>query len=426
MSEGTRPAGGGRWAAWGLAACGMIGWGGCGSSDPATTDPRLHVQTTAPSAAVAHAGTTPASTGPLASRPDATPLERGDNQAIQQELARLKAKSASSDRPVLFETEVAQLVAILNQLVVGFPHADEETRSAIVGLARDLLIRLGATDAPPDWASAIKPIGAVYHAGLVSPSRQVRYATVASTGLCWEWYPGRTPLPIEERILNDWKQTLYDQVIQCLKDEDPLVRVAAVATLSTLPIDSLAAPALELLGDPEIAVRCQVLLSFAQRESLLIPEQVLPLLHSDPEVAIQARRTLTQMGLSEAQIQLGGLAYHPQASQRLRGLDLVATGALGDSGDPEVWLLRFSRDPEAMVRLRVVELLSGPDPVVTWRPGSELARRLDEMAMIDPAREVRAAARDLVAARKTAATDEDATAWLPPLPGDRRFNPIAN
>ena len=246
--------------------------------------------------------------------------------------------------------------------------------------------------------------------GLADPSAGVRTSALGEVGRLWSWMPGLTPTPAEEEALEAWKAGLLLPTVRRLTDREATTRGAAVACLAKLPINDAASPAVSCLADPDATVRQQVLIDFASRPALLNEEAILPRLY-DPSklVALLAERVLKARGLTEEQINLGRLVYHPSAEKRASAIALLLPRT---DIDPVVWLLLLSHDREESVRAQALEALAG-------REGAEVGRRLREMAQTDESARIRAAAAKVAPASAS-------TASLPPLPGSPSLNPRAN
>jgi HEAT repeat protein len=234
---------------------------------------------------------------------------------------------------------------------------------------------------------------------------------MTEVGKVWSFNPGKPLIAKEENALASWKDSFTAPVVHRLGDRDPRSRAAAIACLGRLPFDSDAAPAVAYLEDsssPE--VRKQVLVSFAQRPAVLSNEAVLKHVYDNeagiPEVANLILKT---RGLTQEQISLGSMIYHPKPEIRASVITLIKDRT---DIDPAVWLLQLSHDTEESVRLGAAEALAA-------RLTPEVRHRLAEMAAGDSSQAVRTAAGKYL-------PQTEKTAGLPPLPGSPSLNPKAN
>jgi HEAT repeat protein len=238
----------------------------------------------------------------------------------------------------------------------------------------------------------------------------VRLMAFNEVGRCWYWFPGKTLIPVEEKTLTDWKESFYGPVLRGLGDDQAMVRAGAVACLAALPIDSAAAPAIAYLRDKSPEIRKQVLTTFANRPNLLDNESLLRML-GDPHrgVSALAEQILSERGLTQEQIGLGGLIVHPRPEVRESVLPLVAART---DIDPVIWMIYLSRDDLESIRIKAAEALASRDT-------PEARGRLAEMAISDPSPKVKRVAGKLIA-------PGEETASLPPLPGSPSLTPKAN
>lgn len=313
--------------------------------------------------------------------------------------------------PAISGEEAAQWVDVLKAIRTGFLKFGTYGRSSALTAAGRVIQRFGVAPAPHSWAEAIRPAHDLLTSGLADADLNVRVTALAEISKLWSWTPGRSILRAEEYQLADWKQGFVAPVVRRLGDREPKTRAAAVACLGLLPIDSAAAPAIAYLDDPASPeVRKQVLASFARRPSLLTDDAILQHVYDKeaniPEVA---ELVLRSRGLTQEQISLGSMIFHPKPEIRASVIPLLKERT---DVDPVVWLLQLSHDPDEGVRIGTVEALA-------TRLTPEVGRRLAEMAATDKSSAVRrAAGKHLPESEKTAS--------LPPLPGSPRLNPKAN
>jgi hypothetical protein len=318
------------------------------------------------------------------------------------------------DQPPLAvsDGEASEWLQTLSALRAGFLKYDAQARVMAVNIASRIFDKFAIEPAPAQWIKAISPVHDLLSAGLTDSDPNPRFAALAELGRFWVWIPGRTLMPVEEQALAEWKGKFLPLVVRCLAYNDAPTRMAAVACLGTLPIDSAAASAIPYLdNDPSPEVRKQTLVSFAHRNMLLTDDMLLKRLH-DQDLSIRetASLVLKTRGLSKEQISLGGLIFSPMPAQRVSVIPLLKDRT---DLDPVLWLLQLSRDPVETVRISSIEALANyKTPAVQ--------RRLAEMARSDRSEAVRKEASKFVP------TVEESTASLPPLPGSSSLNPKAN
>jgi hypothetical protein len=340
-------------------------------------------------------------------------LRESDARALAVVFQKLAARPDAPIKP-LTEAETAEWVEVLGGIRSGFPRFGSYGRSSALAVVSRVLLRFAAEPAPANWAEALPPAHDLFAAGLNDTHLDVRVAALAEMGKLWSLVPAKPMLSAEEQALADWKDDLVTPVVRRLGDPEPRSRAAAVACLGRLPIDTEATPALACLEDRRdgplsAEVRKQVIVSFAGRRALLTEDALLKHMY-DQESGIPqvAEMVLKTRGLTQEQISLGSMIFHPKPEIRASVILLLKNR---NDIDPEVWLLQLSRDSEASVRLGAVEALAG-------RLTPEVGKRLAEMAASDQSPDVRQAAKKSIEVEKTAA--------LPPLPGAPSLNPKAN
>ena len=338
-------------------------------------------------------------------------LRRGDPQAlgfIQQRAT----PAPDAPRLPLTDAQAAAWVETLASLRAGFPRLAAPGRAAAVNAACRILDKFVVEPAPAIWIECLNPIHDLLKASLWDAEQMPRYTALIEVGRLWVWIPGRSLMPFEEQTLGEWKGAIHPPVVRCLAARDPETRMAAVACLGTLPIDSAAVPAVAYVEDPVADVRKQTLSSFAQRNSVLTDDMLLKRLHDDePSIREMASLILKTRGLSQELISLGGLIYSPKPEQRVSVIPLLKNRT---DLDPVIWLIQLSRDPAEMVRMRSIEALA-------MHKAPNVLRRLAEMARSDGSPAVRQAA-----SKAVPSGDGEKTAALPPLPGSSSLNPKAN
>lgn len=337
-------------------------------------------------------------------------LRESDGRA----LAVLFQKSTiPADTPpkALADAEAAEWVEALGAVRTGFLKFGSYGRSSALVVAGRVLQRFGVEPAPASWVEARKPAADLLQIGLNDADLDVRVSALVEIGRLWSWLPGRPMTPTEEAQLGEWKEGFHKPVVRLLGDRAPKARAAAVACLGYLPVNTAAAPALAYLDDPASPdVRKQVLVSFARRPSLLTEDVILKhMFDADPTVVATAELVLKTRGLTQEQISLGSMIFHPKAAIRASVIPLLKERT---DVDPVVWLLQLSRDADEQVRIGAVEALAS-------RLSPEAGQRLAEMATTDKSPAVRRAASKYL-------PESEKTAALPPLPGSPALNPKAN
>jgi hypothetical protein len=342
-------------------------------------------------------------------------LRDGDAKALTALYERVSAQSEGPP-PTIGEAEAPEWLDTLAALRAGYRKFTGYGRATALNIGTKVLGRfsVSAEGAPSCWPKVLVPVHDLLASGMADPDPNVRVSALTEVGRLWGWLPGREATPHEEDLLADWKFGLHTPAVRCLGDRSAKVRVAAVACLGTLPINSAAAPAIAYLEDMSEGgadVRRQVIASFGGRRALLTEEALLKRMY-DPEPGIpeMAEVILKARGLSDEQISLGKMIYHPKPALRASVIPLLRDRT---DIDPVVWFLQLTRDSEASVRASAVEALAG-------RLSPEVRQRLAEMASSDQSPQVRQAASKIVppATEKTAA--------LPPLPGSPSLAPKAN
>ncbi len=319
--------------------------------------------------------------------------------------------SAEAPTPALTGEDATHYVEVLKGLRTGFLKFGTFGRSSALTVAGRVIQRFGVDPAPNSWTEAIRPAHDLLTSGLADADLNVRVTALMEISKLWSWMPGRTIPAAEENVLADWKQGFVTPVVRRLGDREPKTRAAAVACLGLLPIDSAAAPAIAYLDDPASPeVRKQVLASFARRPALLTDDAVLQHIYDkDASIPEVADLVLKARGLTQEQISLGSMIFHPKPEIRASVIPLLKERT---DIDPVVWLLQLSHDADESVRIGAVDALAA-------RLSPEVGRRLAEMAATDKSSAVRrAAGKHLPESEKTAS--------LPPLPGSPRLNPKAN
>ncbi len=332
-------------------------------------------------------------------------LRNGDARAlavlVQRMLAKVEAPPAA-----IAESEADSWLETLGALRNGFLKFSGYGRASALSVSTKILDRFGVEPAPARWLEALAPVHDLLTLGLADPDLDVRVTALVEIGRRWGWLPGKTPTPIEEQGLAEWKDGFQAPVVRRLGDREPKSRAAAVACLGSLPIDAAAAPAVAYLEDRASgAVRQQVLISFANRPALMSEDAIIKHL-DDPETGVPetAETVLKIRGLNQEQISLARLISHPKPGMRTSVIPLLKDRT---DIDPVVWLIQLSYDAEESVRASAAEALAAHDT-------PEARNRLAEMARDDRSPAVRAAAGKFI------------TAALPPLPGSPSLNPKAN
>lgn len=347
-------------------------------------------------------------------------LAGGDTDVLARVIKDLSEKAGEkpSDLPRALLLSPEEYVAILEPASKGFAKFNENDRRQILTLATQALKRFTPEGAPESWFRILPPVESLFTQGIDDASPKVRTDALAHAGLYGGWFPGRSLTSTEEEFLTGFKVRLGEKMAERLADSHPLVRVAAVAALGAQPTRRESAPGTALLADPNPTVRCQVLMSYANRPDVLEDEKVLPLLmDSRSEVADLAEKALKARGRTPDQIGMGRLLYHPNPEMRASAISMLEIKGDAAGLDREVWLLQLSHDPDASVRLQAIAALRKDTPTTI-----AVRKRLREMSVLDGDEKVRDAAK----AGAGDATDDDVTATLPPLPGTPGLTPTAN
>ncbi len=381
---------------------GLVFSGGCGGSAKPGD------------AAVTPANSTAGATQTDTSLPAMAEKLRQSDIATLSALAKILEPSTAPAPHALSEAEAAEWLLVVKGLRGGYLNFTPQGRALAVDAAEHVLRKFAIEPAPPAWIETLTPFRDIVCTGLADRDVDVRASALASVGRIWGWYPGRSMLPVEEEQLGEWKNAFQTQVALRLADPMPKCRAAAIACLGLVPIDRLAEPAIKYVDDPSSGyVRNQVLVSFANRPSLLTEEMILKRLHdTEPGLPQVAEIVLKTRGLTQDQIVLGKLITSPKPELRASVIPLLKEHP---DLDPVVWLLKLSQDTDELVRTKSVEAMTG-------RNVPEVLARLREMAAKDSSATVRAAAGKLVATLATAGS----TAALPPLPGSPSLTPKAN
>ncbi len=315
-------------------------------------------------------------------------MRQGDARALAALFTRVTTKAGEMPEAIP-AAEAPAWVDALGAMRTGFLKFGAYGRGSALVAGTKVLNRFAASPAPAIWIRALPPLHDLYTAGMSDPDLNVRVTALVQVGQLWHWGPGCTPMPVEEEALADWKYGLHGPVVRRLSDREPKARMAAIACLGLVPIDDLAAPAVAYLDDPSGEVRQQVLASFASRRDLLGEDAILKHLDdTQPGVPQAAEAALRHRGLTEEQISLGRMLYHPKAELRASVIPLIRDRT---DIDPTVWLLQLSRDRDETVRAAAVEALAG-------RLSPEVRSRLAEMARTDQSPAVRQAAGRIVPA----------------------------
>jgi HEAT repeat protein len=338
-------------------------------------------------------------------------VREGNAQALAALYERVMARPEGANEPkAVSDAEAENWVDALVGLRTGYLKFSPYGRATTMTVATRILDKFTVEPAPAIWVNTLAPTHDLLTAGMGDAALEVRTAAVNDVARLWIWSPGRSMLEIEEKTLATWKESFHAEVLRCLADAQPALRMSAVACLAALPLDSMAEPAVAYLADPNSDVRRQVLAAFAGRASLLSDEAILSRMgDTDPRVPPLAEQVLKTRGLNQDQIGLGALMYHPRPELRESVIPLVSNRT---DIDPVIWLTQLSRDKDESVRMKAAEALAG-------RTSSEARLRLAEMAVNDPSPQVKKAAARLM-------TPTEETASLPPLPGSPSLTPKAN
>jgi hypothetical protein len=337
-------------------------------------------------------------------------LRSGDHQMLALIHKRVMPLP-NSPRQALSEQEAHEWIETLAGLRTGFIRFNVPGRATAVTAACLIIDKFAVEPAPAQWALALQPVHDLLKASLADSDILPRYTALVEAGRLWVWIPGRSLTPFEEQTLGEWKAAIHMPVVRCLGARDPQTRVAAVACLGNLPIDSAAAAAVAYVDDPSAEVRQQAVSSFSQRSTLLTDEMLFKRLHDSYAIIREmASLILKTRGLTQEQVSMGGLIYSPRPEERVSVISLLTNRT---DVDPVIWLIQLSRDPVEMVRMSSIEALAK-------HKSPTVQRRLAEMARSDGSKAVRQAA------GKVVPSAQETTVALPPLPGSSSLNPKAN
>ena len=341
----------------------------------------------------------------------ATATRESDARALAVLLQKL-TPSNEQPLPALTDVEGAEWIEVLNSLRTGYLKFGSHGKAVAVTVASRAFQRFSIDPGPAQWVKALWPTHDVLTAGLSDIDLEVRVTSLVEVGKLWSWIPGRTATQTEEYTVANWKDSFVAPVVRRLSDGEDKARAAAVSCLGYHPIDGAAGPAVAYLEDAKSAdVRKQVLLSYVMRPSLLTEDMILKhVFDQDRGVAETAGLVLKTRGLTQEQISLGSMIFHPRAEMRSSVIPLLKERT---DIDPAVWLIQLSQDPEESVRISAIEALS-------TTKGPEIEKRIAEMAATDKSANVRRAA------SKYLLPEVEKTAGLPPLPGSPSLNPKAN
>ena len=332
-----------------------------------------------------------------------TQIAAGDSKALMALCKRLVPQDGQPDTSAVAPAEAGDLIAALKGLRGGYKAFDPTGRASAISAAGLILNRFRVDPTPAEWVEALHPTHDMFSAGLADNNIEVRCSALNEVGSHWSWLPGRAMTPNEESILAEWKDAFVKPATRCLGDREPKARAAAVACLGAASLDSIAAPAVAYVDDPESGgVRYKALMIFSNRPALLTEDAVIKRLQDkEPGIPELAELILKGRGLSKEQIFLGRQMDDPRPEVRASVIPLIRERT---DIDPTVWLLQLSHDADELVRTKAAEALVARD-------SPEVDRRLHEMATADTSPAVRASVGKLVSKLVN-----DTTAALPALP----------
>ncbi len=409
----------------------LVGFSGCGGTDPGEQSAIESSSTISASATVATSGSTTtvdrrdnassiddlgtseANTSESSAPPTTSPgldpaaigrrLADGDESAFDELLSSVKTLIPTGISPERSEA----WIDLLAQLHDRREDLSARRRLELVFITARVLDRFAKDPVPPGWIGVLDPAGAIFGASFHDEAREVRIMAQSELTGLWDWTPsmygGTVALSTAAmKQLGHWKETLYNAALPGLVDGEAEVRAEAVACMAALPIDAHALYALRVgLHDESPLVRAQTLHGFADRNLLLRVELILPKLHDPASQVVEAAESvLRKRGLSREQIGLGRLIGHPQPKMRISALSELAHF---EDVDPLIWTLHLSRDEDSSVRLAAVRALADFE-------AAEAQDRLMALATLDLDTEVRQAAVEALPA------PEEIDNGLPPLP----------
>lgn len=338
-------------------------------------------------------------------------LRESDARALAVIYKRTTTAQGETLKP-LSAAEATEWIEVLNGVRTGFLKFGSYGRSSALTVTTRVLQRFAVEPAPANWLDGLRPAHDLLTSGLADGNIDVRVTALMEISKVWVWMPGRTLLSVEETALADWKDGFQAPVVRRLGDREPKARAAAVACLGYNPVTTVAEQAIPYLEDPASpGVRKQVLISFARRPALLSEDAVLKHIYDKEEGVNEAAEVvLRTRGLTQEQVSLGSMIFHPKPEIRASVIPLLKERT---DIDPVVWLLQLSSDSDETVRIGAVDALGS-------RVSPEISKRLAEMAATDKSPAVRRAA------SKHLLPETAKTASLPPLPGSPSLNPKAN
>lgn len=307
--------------------------------------------------------------------------------------------------PAPTTSEIASWKRVIQACSQSLASFDPEARNIAMRTAGRVLILTARDQVAVNWSDILDPVREVLALGTGDSDCEVRAAAIDQIALIWDWVPGRDIFTVERNTLAAWKGGMLQLVQPHLKDTEIPSRLAAMRCLAALPIDTAAAPALELLQDSETFVRAETIRYFALRGNLISEEQLLKLaVEEKPLAARSAELALKSRGLTDDQIALGKSILDKDPQVRVSVIEKLDESM---DIDPGIWLARLVEDSDASVRLKAIEA------VAKRKVSRELLRRLQVISETDSSDAVRKSAEQVLRAQSTASLD---TSGLPPLP----------
>jgi hypothetical protein len=306
----------------------------------------------------------------------------------------------------------------LECLAPRFASLDTETRRINITLMSEVFGWFGQNPTTC-WTALLSPSKSILTSAMSDRSADVTLAAIQFVRACWEWSPPDVEEPAKRRALGTWKADLHNQCVECAdfqsgdkgpgsvkRTREDRVRAAAGVAVVSVPIDTAASRGLVLLRDASPTVRRAVLLALSERPELLSSEDVVGFLRDgSPSVRAGADIVLASRGLTPEQIALAKRATDPSPLVRAQApRHILESTAI----DRVVWLTHLSRDIIASVRIEAARALA------TVGDG-DCTARLTEMADVDPDKDVRKLARDLLQSGTASTHSNAATETLPTI-----------
>ncbi|MBI1322258.1 hypothetical protein GC170_03590 [bacterium] len=336
----------------------------------------------------------------------AASIQAGDAQALAAAFKRSMAMPnlPEVNPPAPTTSEIGSWKRVITACGEHMDKFEPDARKVMMRMAGQMLVMVARDGVPVNWSDLLDPVRAVLAKGSADADCEVRAAAIDQVSIVWDWVPGRDIFTVERNTLAAWKGGMLQLVQPHLKDAEIPSRLAAMRCLASLPIDTAAAPALELLKDKESFVRVETIRHFAGRNGLISEEQLLSMTTDEDSLVAQAAvMALSSRGISEDQIALGRSILSKNPQERI---SVIARLDESMDIDPGIWLARLVEDPDASVRLKALEAIANR------KVSRELIRRIQVISEKDASDAVRKSAEKVLRSQTTASVSSN----LPPLP----------